>query len=57
MTAPLWRILESQLTISELGKEHRAMCTHFVKWSSDASTLLTEGLGKVDDDNNPTQIY
>ena len=51
ITAPLWRILESPLLMSKLGKEYQRMHRCFLKWSGDASTLLTEGLESVDDDD------
>ena len=60
ITASLWRILESPLPMSKLGKEYQRMYRCFLKWSGDASTLLTEGLGSIDEDDvyrelmNPT---
>ena len=42
ITAPLWRILESPLPMNKLGKEYQRMYRCFLKWSGDASTLLTE---------------
>ena len=50
ITAPLWRILESPLPMSKLGKEYQRVYRCFVKWSADASTLVTEGLGIIDED-------
>ena len=44
ITSLLWRILESLLSMSELGLEYQRMHTQFLQWSSDASSLL-EGIG------------
>ena len=51
ITAPLWRILESPLPLSKLGNEYQRMYRCFLKWSHDASTLLTEGLENIDKDD------
>ena len=46
--------------MSKLGKEYQRMYRCFLKWSGDASTLLTEGLRSIDEDDvyrelmNPT---
>ena len=52
ITSPLWRVLESSSSISELCKEYQNMHELFLKWSDDASTLLAgEGLQAVDADD------
>ena len=51
ITAPLWKILESPLPMSKHGNKYRRMYRCFLKWSHDASTLLTEGLGNIDEDD------
>lgn len=51
ITSPLWRILESPLSMSELGQEYQRMHKQLLDWSSDASSLLKgEGLEQVDED-------
>ena len=51
ITSPLWRILESPLSMSELGLEYQRMHKQFLDWSNDASDLLEgKGLEQVDED-------
>ena len=52
ITSPLWRILESPLSMSELGQEYQRMRTQFLDWLNDASNLLEgKGLEQVDDED------
>ena len=40
ITGPLWRLLESTKTMSELGKVYQKMHRCLLRWSADASDLL-----------------
>lgn len=52
ITSPLWRILESPLSMSELGLEYQRMHSQFLQWSSDASSLLEgRGLDQADEED------
>ena len=41
VTGPFWRLLESEVTITEMNNSYQNMVNHFEKWSEDASSLLT----------------
>ena len=51
ITSPLWRILESPLSMSELGLEYQRMHKQFLDWLNDASDPL-EGKGLEQDDED-----
>ena len=56
LTSPLWRILESPLSMSELGQEYQRMYRSLLKWSQDATDLLTgHGLDQLHGDDNVFQ--
>ena len=40
VTGPLWRVMESKLTISQLSRVYQDMDQAFQRWSDDASVLL-----------------
>ena len=41
VTGPFWRLLESEVTITEMNNSYQNMVNHFKEWSEDASSLLT----------------
>ena len=41
VTGPFWRLLESEVTITEMNNSYQNMVNHFEEWSEDASSLLT----------------
>ena len=41
VTGPFWRLLESEVTITEMNNSYQNMVNHFEEWSEDASFLLT----------------
>ena len=52
ITSPLWRILESSISMSELCLEYQRMYELFLEWSDDVFTLLDgKGLEEVDTDD------
>ena len=40
ITAPLWRLLESSISISEMGAHYQKLQVSLQKWQQDASSLL-----------------
>ena len=52
VTGPFWRILESQITMSELSRKYQQMKNLFLKWSYDATPLLAGcGLSETREDD------
>ena len=52
VTAPLWRILESNISTSEVSKEYQRLQFLLLQWSSDASPLLAGcGLSETGEDD------
>ena len=41
VTGPFWRLLESEVTITEMNNSYQNMVNYFEEWSEDASSLLT----------------
>ena len=41
VTGPFWRLLESEVTITQMNDRYQNMVDHFEEWSRDASSLLT----------------
>ena len=51
VTAPLWRILESNISMTGLSKEYQRLQSLLLEWSSDATLLLAGcGLSETKDD-------
>ena len=50
ITGPLWRLLESSKTMSEIGKVYQRMHRLLIKWSEDPADLMSgKGLSSEDD--------